>query len=98
MRRSGFRWSSVLLRTALLLYCIEGWGSEPKGTTNRPLNGPNDPGASMIILVNSQVHLSEFRPSDKPALVEHLNDRDIYDRTLRIPYPYTENDADEWLA
>ena len=52
----------------------------------------------MRIVVNDQVHLSEFRPSDKPALIEHLNDRDIYDRTLRIPFPYTEADADEWLA
>jgi hypothetical protein len=56
------------------------------------------PGAAMRIIVNDQVHLSEFRPSDKPALIEHLNDRDIYDRTLRIPFPYTEADADEWLA
>jgi RimJ/RimL family protein N-acetyltransferase len=52
----------------------------------------------MKIVVNSLVHLSEFRPSDKPALIEHLNDRDIYDRTFRIPFPYTNNDADEWLA
>ena len=52
----------------------------------------------MKIVVNDQVHLSEFRSSDKPALIEHLNDRDIYDRTLRIPYPYTDADADEWLA
>ena len=41
----------------------------------------------MKIVVNDQIHLSEFRPSDKPALIEHLNDRDIYDRTLRIPFP-----------
>ena len=33
----------------------------------------------MRIFVNDQVHLSEFRSSDKPALIEHLNDRDIYD-------------------
>jgi RimJ/RimL family protein N-acetyltransferase len=52
----------------------------------------------MTIVVNDQVHLSEFRPSDKYALVEHLGDRDIYDRTLRIPFPYTEQAADEWLA
>ena len=55
-------------------------------------------GTIMKIVVNSQVYLSEFRSSDKPSLVEHLNDRDIYDRTLRIPFPYTENDADDWLA
>jgi RimJ/RimL family protein N-acetyltransferase len=52
----------------------------------------------MRIVVSDQVHLSEFRPSDKPALVQHLNDRDVYDRTLRIPFPYTDATADEWLA
>ena len=52
----------------------------------------------MKIVVNDQVELSEFRSSDKPALVQHLNDRDIYDRTLRIPFPYTDATADEWLA
>lgn len=52
----------------------------------------------MKIAVNSQVHLSEFRSSDKPAFIEHLNEPDIYDRTLRIPFPYTDADADEWLA
>ena len=52
----------------------------------------------MKIVVNNQFHLSEFRPSDKSALVEHLNDRDIYDRTFRIPFPYTEADAEAFLA
>jgi RimJ/RimL family protein N-acetyltransferase len=52
----------------------------------------------MKIVVNDQVHLSEFRSSDKPALVQHLNDRDIYGRTLRIPFPYTDAFADAWLA
>jgi ribosomal-protein-alanine N-acetyltransferase len=52
----------------------------------------------MKIIVTDKVHLSEFHSSDKSALIAHLNDRDIYDRTLRIPFPYTENDADEWLV
>jgi ribosomal-protein-alanine N-acetyltransferase len=52
----------------------------------------------MKIVVNEQIFLSEFCVSDKPALIEYLNDRDIYDRTLRIPFPYREQDADEWLA
>lgn len=52
----------------------------------------------MTIDVNSQVYLSEFRSSDKAALIEHLNDRGIYERTLRIPFPYTDAAADEWLA
>jgi hypothetical protein len=42
----------------------------------------------MKIVVNDRVHLSEFRASDRDALVAHLNDRDIYGRTLRIPFPY----------
>jgi RimJ/RimL family protein N-acetyltransferase len=52
----------------------------------------------MKLLVNDHIHLSEFLASDKPALLEHLKEKAIYDRTLRIPYPYTEADADEWLA
>lgn len=52
----------------------------------------------MRIAVNEQIHLSEFRPSDKPALIECLNDRDIYDLTLRIPFPYTDADAEAFLA
>ncbi len=55
-------------------------------------------GAVVNIFVNEQVRLTEIRPSDKPALVEHLNDKEIYDRTLRIPYPYTDTNAEEWLA
>jgi hypothetical protein len=51
----------------------------------------------MQIVVNDQVHLSEFRSSDKDTLIELLNDRAIYDRTLRIPFPYPAA-ADEWLA
>src|SRR5437588_8236587 len=52
----------------------------------------------MKIVVSDQVHLSEFRASDKDALIAHLDDREIYDRTLRIPFPYTDAAADEWLA
>jgi putative acetyltransferase len=52
----------------------------------------------MRIIVNDRLHLSEFHPSDRPALVEYLNDRAIYDQTLRIPFPYTEADADQFLT
>jgi RimJ/RimL family protein N-acetyltransferase len=52
----------------------------------------------MQLVVNSQLHLSEFRAADRAALVEYLNDRGIYDCTLRVPFPYTEQDADAWLA
>jgi RimJ/RimL family protein N-acetyltransferase len=52
---------------------------------------------SMKITVNERIHLSEFQPSDKAVCVEHLKEKEIYDRTLRIPYPYTEKDFQEWL-
>ena len=51
----------------------------------------------MHLSINDQIHLTEFRPTDKAACVQHLSDREIYDRTLRIPYPYTEADFDNWL-
>jgi ribosomal-protein-alanine N-acetyltransferase len=52
----------------------------------------------MKLVVTNQVCLSEFRRSDRPTLVEHLNDPDIYERTLRIPRPYTAASADAWLG
>lgn len=51
----------------------------------------------MKINVNERIHLSEFRSSDQAACVEHLQEKEIYDRTLRIPYPYTNADYREWL-
>jgi hypothetical protein len=52
----------------------------------------------MHIVVNNQIHLSEIRPSDKPALIEYLNDLEVYERTFRIPFPYTDADAEAFLA
>jgi ribosomal-protein-alanine N-acetyltransferase len=51
----------------------------------------------MRIAVNETFFLTEIKPADKRAFVEHLNDREIYERTLRIPFPYTEADADKFL-
>lgn len=39
----------------------------------------------MKIIVNQQVHLSGFLPSDQTACLEHFKEKEIYDRTLRIP-------------
>jgi [ribosomal protein S5]-alanine N-acetyltransferase len=49
------------------------------------------------IRVNDFISLSEFRHGDQAALVEHLQEKEIYDRTLRIPYPYRRADADWWI-
>jgi RimJ/RimL family protein N-acetyltransferase len=55
---------------------------------------PDDQSA---IRVNDSTYLSEFRAADEAACVEYLNEREIYDRTLRIPYPYTAADFQAWL-
>src|SRR6516162_10369737 len=52
----------------------------------------------MDLTVTANIFLSEIRPADKAAYIEHLKEKAIYDHTLRIPFPYTEADAEEWLA
>lgn len=52
----------------------------------------------MKIIVSERIHLSEFEPSDQAALVQHLNDRDIYEKTLRIPFPYETKHAVDWFV
>jgi len=52
----------------------------------------------LIIKVNPDIYLTQISKEDKPHLIRHINDPDIYKNTLKIPYPYKENDADEWIA
>lgn len=51
----------------------------------------------MELPLDTETKLTELRDSDKADLVHWLNDKDIYKRTLRIPFPYTENDAGNFL-
>ena len=51
----------------------------------------------MKISVTDQIHLSEIQPSDQAAVLEHLKEKEIYDRTLRIPHPYTKADFQTWM-
>ena len=57
----------------------------------------NGRSTSMNLPIDNRMALSEFRSTDKACLVEYLNERDIYDRTLRVPHPYTEAAAETWL-
>jgi ribosomal-protein-alanine N-acetyltransferase len=52
----------------------------------------------MILDVGNGIRLTEIRRSDKDALVDLLNNQEIYARTLRIPFPYTASDAEKWFA
>jgi [ribosomal protein S5]-alanine N-acetyltransferase len=51
----------------------------------------------MNIDIGNGIQLTEFRRTDKNALIEYLSDREVYERTLRIPHPYSAADADRWL-
>jgi RimJ/RimL family protein N-acetyltransferase len=50
-------------------------------------------------LVTDRCVLRPFRKEDVPALVKHANDRLVWlQLTDRFPHPYTELDAQQWLA
>lgn len=49
-----------------------------------------------IIEVTPQISLTNLLWDDRPTLVKYLNDPQISQNTLTIPYPYTAADADWW--
>lgn len=51
----------------------------------------------MEIVVDNEIYLSQVNKVDIERLCIYLNDKDIYDRTLMIPYPYTIKDAEWWV-
>lgn len=50
------------------------------------------------IAIADGLSLTEIRDGDQAAIVEYLNDPEIYANTLRIPSPYKPADADKYLA
>jgi [ribosomal protein S5]-alanine N-acetyltransferase len=51
-----------------------------------------------IITLPDGYFLSFIQASDAGALVEYLNDKEIYNTTLTIPYPYKKEHADSWIG
>ena len=51
----------------------------------------------MDIPVSRGIYLTQITEADKPSLLKYINDPDIYKYTLKIPYPYKEEDADFWI-
>jgi ribosomal-protein-alanine N-acetyltransferase len=45
------------------------------------------------IEVGDEIHLTEVRWCDAQSFVDHLNDEEIHRNTLKIPKPYTLDDA-----
>ncbi|HEV3416642.1 MAG TPA: GNAT family protein [Pirellulales bacterium] len=52
----------------------------------------------MNLTITPEISLTEFLRPDLDALVKWLSERGIYERTLRIPHPYTLADAEKWLT
>jgi len=46
-----------------------------------------------LIKVNENISLSQIAIMDCDAMVEYLTDKEIFNTTLNIPYPYTLKDA-----
>ncbi len=51
----------------------------------------------MKLKINDSFYISDIIATDKPAYLEYLQEKQIYDQTLAIPFPYTEADADWWI-
>lgn len=50
-----------------------------------------------MLVVNEDFYLTGFFDKDVSDLVKHLSEKQIYDNTLAIPYPYMESDARWWI-
>lgn len=51
----------------------------------------------MKIIVDDNIFLDQPDKKDKESLISFLTDKEIYNNTLRLPYPYTSKDADWWI-
>lgn len=47
--------------------------------------------------IHDDLHLSPVLESDKPNLLLYMNDPVLFANTLRVPSPYTQQDADAWV-
>ena len=51
----------------------------------------------MKLTLSKNFFISDIGSQDKEAFVKHLSDKEIYDHTLAIPYPYMASDATHWI-
>lgn len=49
-------------------------------------------------LESKRLRLRPFEMSDAERVAELANDYSIYEMTLRLPHPYTLQDAEQWIA
>jgi [ribosomal protein S5]-alanine N-acetyltransferase len=49
------------------------------------------------IILDNGFSISNFMQGDQNFLIQYLAEKEIYNNTLAIPYPYTQADADWWI-
>lgn len=64
------------------------------GDTPRSLEAPP---AMHELPLDDDFVLSAVERRDTAAVVEHLQEKEIWQNTLYIPWPYTEEDAEAWI-
>lgn len=52
----------------------------------------------MNLKVDEHLSIGYFLPEDVEAFAKYANDITLYHNTLRVPYPYTRKDAEEWVG
>src|SRR5262249_6802964 len=71
--------------------------SRRQGRHERVL-GEARPAMATMITLDDGFYLDAPVAADAPAVAEYLQERQIYENTLRIPWPYGLADAQAWLA
>jgi RimJ/RimL family protein N-acetyltransferase len=51
----------------------------------------------MVLIIDKELTLSQINYGDKNTLIKYINENEIYTNTLKIPFPYTDTDADFWI-
>jgi RimJ/RimL family protein N-acetyltransferase len=49
------------------------------------------------IHIDNDIYLTKTSCNDKVALINYLNDDELFNQTLRVPKPYTSMDAENWF-
>ncbi|MBI3267110.1 MAG: GNAT family N-acetyltransferase [Chlamydiae bacterium] len=49
-------------------------------------------------MINGDIYLSEPLEKDIPSIIHHLQEKEIYDLTLQIPYPYDKKNAQDFIT
>ena len=51
----------------------------------------------ITIQVDTEISLTDYTIEDIPFIQEFVNEKEVYDNTMKIPHPYTLKHAKEWV-